>query len=151
VLSADGKIGQQTMPVSVSAGDLNKDGLNDIAIMDGQGFLRVHFNTGTKQEPKFGPAEFSSLLLNPTPLRLSDLESVESKEKSKPTPTPKATPRPAAAAAPAGPLPPGRTPRAPTPRSRASTLPTRWCCSCWRRARTSTSTRTSSSSTRSSR
>ena len=70
VLGADGKVGQQTMPISVSAGDLNGDGLNDIAIMDGQGFLRVHFNTGTKQEPKFGPAEFSSLLLNPSFLNL---------------------------------------------------------------------------------
>ena len=52
VLGADGKIGQQMMPVSASAGDLNKDVLDDIAIMDGQGFLRVHFDTGTKQEPK---------------------------------------------------------------------------------------------------
>jgi len=96
VLGADGKIGQQTMPVSVSAGDLNKDGLNDIAIMDGQGFLRVHFNTGTKQEPKFGPAEFSSLLLNPTPLKLSPIETADSNQDGKPTPTPKPTPRPAA-------------------------------------------------------
>jgi hypothetical protein len=100
VLGADGKIGQQTMPVSVSAGDLNGDGLNDIAIMDGQGFLRVHFNTGTKQEPKFGPAEFSSLLLNPAPLKLSAIETEDPKEKdkdkAKPTPTPRSTPRPAA-------------------------------------------------------
>jgi hypothetical protein len=97
VLGADGKIGQQTMPISVSAGDLNKDGLNDIAIMDGQGYLRVHFNIGTKQEPKFGPAEFSSLLLNPTPLKLSAIEIEEPTEKGKPTPTPRPTPRPAAA------------------------------------------------------
>ena len=100
VLGADGKIGQQTMPVSVSAGDLNGDGLNDIAIMDGQGFLRVHFNAGTKQEPKFGPAEFSSLLLNPAPLKLSAIETEDPKEKdkdkAKPTPTPRSTPRPAA-------------------------------------------------------
>jgi hypothetical protein len=109
VLGADGKIGQQTMPVSVSAGDLNKDGLNDIAIMDGQGFLRVHFNTGTKQEPKFGPAEFSSLLLNPTPLKLTQIEAEEPIEKSKPTPTPKPTPRPAAAK-PGAPQPQALTP-----------------------------------------
>ena len=56
VLGADGKIGEQIMPISVSAGDLNNDGLNDIAVMDGQGYLRVHFNIGTKQGPKFGPA-----------------------------------------------------------------------------------------------
>ena len=98
VLGADGKIGKQTMPVSVSAGDLNGDGLNDIAIMDGQGFLRVHFNTGTKQDWKFGPAEFASLLLNPQHLKLSAIETEDpkDKDKGKPTPTPRATPRPAA-------------------------------------------------------
>ena len=111
VLGADGKIGQQTMPVSVSAGDLNKDGLNDIAIMDGQGFLRVHFNAGTKQEPKFGPAEFSALLLNPKPLKLDAIETEDPKEKdkAKPTPTPRATPRPAALK-PGVPQPPVLTP-----------------------------------------
>lgn len=96
VLGADGKVGQQTMPISVSAGDLNGDGLNDIAIMDGQGFLRVHFNIGTKQEPKFGPAEFSSLLLNPSFVRLSSAEIEAAKGEAKPTPPPKPTPRPAA-------------------------------------------------------
>ncbi len=96
VLGADGKVGQQTLPISVSAGDLNGDGLNDIAIMDGQGFLRVHFNTGTKQEPKFGPAEFSSLLLNPSFLKLSPAEIEAAKGEAKPTPPPRPTPRPAA-------------------------------------------------------
>jgi hypothetical protein len=94
VLGANGEISEQTMPVSVSAGDLNNDGLNDIAIMDGQGFLRVHFNTGTKQQPKFGPAEFSALLLNPKPLRLSGEEiQLDKDEKPKPKPTPRATPQ----------------------------------------------------------
>lgn len=96
VLGADGKVGQQTMPISVSAGDLNDDGLNDIAIMDGQGFLRVHFNTGTKQEPKFGPAEFSSLLLNPSITLLEDGEKAAAKAEAEPTSKPKPTPRPAA-------------------------------------------------------
>ena len=96
VLGAYGEVGQQTMPISVSAGDLNGDGLNDIAIMDGQGFLRVHFNTGTKQEPKFGPAEFSSLLLNPSFLKLSPAEIEAAKGEAKPTPPPRPTPRPAA-------------------------------------------------------
>jgi hypothetical protein len=96
VLGADGKVGGQTMPISVSAGDLNGDGLHDIAIMDGQGFLRVHFNTGTKQEPKFGPAEFSSLLLNPSFVVLSPAEVEAAKGKAKPTPPPRPTPRPAA-------------------------------------------------------
>lgn len=97
VLGADGKIGKQIMPISVSAGDLNNDGLNDIAVMDGQGYLRVHFNIGTAQGPKFGPAEFSSLLLNPTPLTLSKIETQDFEDKGKPTPTPKQTPRPSTA------------------------------------------------------
>lgn len=92
VLGANGEISEQTMPVSVSAGDLNNDGLNDIAIMDGQGFLRAHFNTGTKQQPKFGPAEFSALLLNPKPLRLSG-EEIQLDKDEKPKPTPRATPQ----------------------------------------------------------
>lgn len=96
VLGADGKVGQQTMPISVSAGDLNGDGLNDIAIMDGQGFLRVHFNIGTKQGPKFGPAEFSSLLLNPSITLLEDGEIASAKAEAEPTSKPKPTPRPAA-------------------------------------------------------
>ena len=96
VLGADGKVGLQTMPISVSAGDLNADGLNDIAIMDGRGFLRVHFNTGTKQEPKFGPSEFSSLLLNSSAVELSGPEIAAAQSEAKPTPKPKPTPRPAA-------------------------------------------------------
>ena len=71
VLATSGEIGEQVMPISVSAGDLNNDGLHDIAIMDGRGLLRVHFNIGTNQQPKFGPAEFSSLFLNPNFLRLT--------------------------------------------------------------------------------
>lgn len=93
VLGVNGEISEQTMPISVSAGDLNGDGLNDIAIMDGQGFLRVHFNTGTKQEPKFGPAEFSSLFLNPKPIALSNEELGKEKDDSKPKPTPRSTPQ----------------------------------------------------------
>lgn len=92
VLGANGEIGKQDMPVSVSAGDLNGDGLNDIAIMDGQGYLRIHFNTGTKQEPKFGPAEFSSLLLNPRALEVPALEKEEPKEKGKTAPAAKSSP-----------------------------------------------------------
>jgi len=90
VLGATGEITGQTMPPSVSAGDLNNDGLNDIGIMDGRGFLRVHFNIGTKQEPKFGPAELSSLLLNPQSLSLSAAEQDDKdKVKDKPKPAPK--------------------------------------------------------------
>lgn len=97
VLGANGKIGAQTMPISVSAGDLNGDGLQDIAIMDGQGFLRVHLNVGTKQEPKFGPAEFSSLLLNPAPyqIHLAESRDPDNEKRIKRPSAPKPTPRPA--------------------------------------------------------
>lgn len=94
VLGADGKVGQQTMPISIGLGDLNGDGLQDIAIMDGQNYLRVHFNTGTKQQPKFGPAEFSSLCLNPGSIELSAAEIEDAKGGGKTAP--KTTPRPAA-------------------------------------------------------
>jgi len=95
VLGGDGKIGQQTMPISVSVGDLNKDELPDLAVMDGDGFMRVYFNIGTKQEAKFGPAETSSLHLNPMPLDVDDAELKDkSKPESKPA-APKPTPRPA--------------------------------------------------------
>ena len=68
VLTQSGSISPSKMPISVSAGDLNGDGLPDIAAMDGNGYLRVYFNIGTKTEAKFGKPEFASLLLNPKPL-----------------------------------------------------------------------------------
>jgi hypothetical protein len=88
VLQAEGKIGKQSMPISVSAGDLNNDGLNDIAVMDGQGYFRVHFNIGTKQVPKFGQSEFCSLLINPTALKLPAIEIEDPKDKRNPAPSP---------------------------------------------------------------
>ena len=96
VLATSGEIGEQVMPISVSAGDLNNDGLHDIAIMDGRGLLRVHFNIGTNQQPKFGPAEFSSLFLNPNFLRLTHEENKliqedNKKQKSTPKQAPKQT------------------------------------------------------------
>ena len=89
VLDTTGKIGDQPMPISVSAGDLNSDGLNDIAIMDGLGLLRVHFNIGTNQQPKFAPAEFASLYLNPKFLRLSHEENKLLEEENKKKTAPK--------------------------------------------------------------
>ena len=65
VLSKEGGINdKEAMPVSVATGDLNGDGLTDIAMMDGMGYLKIYFNSGSKTEPKFSPAEVSGLILN---------------------------------------------------------------------------------------
>ncbi|MEO8206365.1 MAG: VCBS repeat-containing protein [Chthoniobacterales bacterium] len=59
VLTSSGVIDVTAMPVSVALSDLNNDGLLDIVAADSQGYLRVYFNHGTKQEPKFTNAEMS--------------------------------------------------------------------------------------------
>jgi hypothetical protein len=68
ILAQAGGVTPSKMPVSISAGDLNGDGLPDIAAMDGLGYLKIYFNTGTKTEPKFAAPEYASLFLNPLPL-----------------------------------------------------------------------------------
>ena len=68
ILAQAGGVVASRMPVSISAGDLNGDGLPDIAAMDGLGYLKIYFNTGTKTEPKFSTPEYTSLFLNPLPL-----------------------------------------------------------------------------------
>jgi hypothetical protein len=49
----------QTMPVSVAVGDLNGDKLPDIVSTDPLGYVRVYFNEGSPNEPKFGAGELS--------------------------------------------------------------------------------------------
>jgi hypothetical protein len=68
ILAQVGGVAPSKMPVSISAGDLNGDGLPDIAAMDGLGYLKIYFNSGTKTEPKFSTPEYTSLFLNPLPL-----------------------------------------------------------------------------------
>lgn len=87
VLAAGGGISDgQAMPVSVSAGDLNADGLQDIALIDGEGYLRVFFNQGSKTAPQFSNPEFASLLLNPKPVELPDIKGEEKKAGNSKTP-----------------------------------------------------------------
>ena len=52
-LTLSGAITDAPMPVSVSVADMNADGLLDILAMDVVGYLRVYFNSGSKEEPKF--------------------------------------------------------------------------------------------------
>lgn len=87
VLAPGGGISDgQAMPVSVSAGDLNADGLQDIALIDGEGYLRVFFNQGSKTAPKFSNPEFASLFLNPKPAPLPSVKEEEKKPEISKTP-----------------------------------------------------------------
>ncbi len=87
VLAAGGGISDgQAMPVSVSAGDLNADGLQDIALIDGEGYLRVFFNQGSKTAPKFSNPEFASLFLNPKPAQLPSVKEEEKKPENSKSP-----------------------------------------------------------------
>jgi hypothetical protein len=63
-LQANGDIGDQPMPVSVALGDLNGDSLIDLVTADPLGFIRIYFNSGTAQGPKFTFAEFTTPFLS---------------------------------------------------------------------------------------
>lgn len=81
VLTSGGGIQPSPMPVSVSAADLNGDGLVDIAVMDPIGYMLVYFNSGTKTEPKFTVGEMANNFLTrlpapPDPL-LADILSTQ--------------------------------------------------------------------------
>ncbi len=52
-----GTVDNLAMPISVQASDMNGDGLVDIISCDADGYIRIHFNSGTPQEPKFTHAE----------------------------------------------------------------------------------------------
>jgi hypothetical protein len=67
VLSLGGAIADTAMPISVCVADMNGDGLLDIVTMDVLGYLRIYFNSGTKQEPKFTIGEIAGIFLTRTP------------------------------------------------------------------------------------
>ncbi len=68
ILTTEGGIDYRPMPVSVSVADLNNDGLPDIAAMENPGYLRVYFNSGTPQQPKFEKGELAPFFIS----RISD-------------------------------------------------------------------------------
>lgn len=80
ILSTGGGISSEIMPVSVATADLNGDGLLDIAMIDGLGYLKIFFNCGSKTEPKFSPAEVSGLVLNPRTKSKNNNDEVDPKK-----------------------------------------------------------------------
>lgn len=67
ILTTSGTISDNSMPLSVGIADMNNDGLPDIVTMDVLGYLRVFFNSGTKEAPKFTTAELGGIFLTRVP------------------------------------------------------------------------------------
>ena len=63
VILEGGNVGKLAMPISVQVADFNRDGLLDILTLDGGGYFRVYFNSGTPTEPKFTHCETIPLFL----------------------------------------------------------------------------------------
>jgi len=59
VLNASGNIAETPVPVAVAAGDLNGDGLPDILSSDPLGYVRIYFNSGSREQPQFTTGELS--------------------------------------------------------------------------------------------
>jgi hypothetical protein len=59
VLNESGNVAEAPMPVSVAVGDLNGDGLPDILSSDPLGYVRIYFNSGSKEQPKFSIGEIT--------------------------------------------------------------------------------------------
>lgn len=59
VLNESGGVSETAMPVSVAVGDLNNDGLPDILSSDPLGYVRIYFNSGSKEQPKFSAGELT--------------------------------------------------------------------------------------------
>ncbi len=68
VLTTSGTIAETSMPISVSLADMNNDGKLDIVTMDVIGYIRIFFNAGTPQEPKFTVGDLAGVFLS----RLTD-------------------------------------------------------------------------------
>lgn len=63
ILNESGNIGDAPLPVSPAVGDLNGDKLPDILASDPMGYVRIYFNSGTANEPKFTIGELTTPFL----------------------------------------------------------------------------------------
>lgn len=59
VLNESGNVAETPMPVAVAVADLNGDSLPDILSSDPLGYVRIYFNSGSKEQPKFTIGELS--------------------------------------------------------------------------------------------
>jgi hypothetical protein len=66
VLTLRGEIADTVMPISVGVTDMNADGLVDLVTMDVLGYLRIYFNSGDKQQPKFTSGDLGGIFLTRT-------------------------------------------------------------------------------------
>jgi hypothetical protein len=66
VLTLSGAIADTAMPISVGVADMNADALLDLVTMDVLGYLRIFFNSGTPQQPKFTLGELGGIFLTRT-------------------------------------------------------------------------------------
>jgi FG-GAP-like repeat/FG-GAP repeat len=66
VLTLRGEIADTVMPISVGVADMNADGLVDLVTMDVLGYLRIYFNSGDKQQPKFTSGDLGGIFLTRT-------------------------------------------------------------------------------------
>jgi len=63
----DGSLVRRPLPISVALADMTGDGLLDIVTMDPRNYIRIFFNQGTAEEPKFATGDISPFVLRPTP------------------------------------------------------------------------------------
>jgi len=58
-----GSVDNVAVPLSVQAADMNGDGLVDLVTVDADDIIRIYFNSGTAQEPKFTHGEIVPVFL----------------------------------------------------------------------------------------
>ena len=55
------------IPISVALADMTGDGRLDIVTMDPRNYIRIFFNLGTPEEPKFATGDIAPFVMRPTP------------------------------------------------------------------------------------